>query len=145
MARPSKYTPETAEKIVAALRAGNTLKDSALYVGIDEKTLANWRRRYSDFSDRLARAEAEATVKHVAAIARAAQDGDWRAAAWWLERRHSAEWRERKEQQITGKDGESLSGLTDAELDAAIAAALAGRPGAPAPPDRGTAAAPLPD
>jgi len=38
------------------------------------------------------KAEADAIVRHVANIAKAAQDGQWQASAWWLERRYPAEY-----------------------------------------------------
>jgi hypothetical protein len=42
--------------------------------------------------DALRTAEAEAVIKNVEVITRAAQDGDWRAAAWFLEHKYPDRW-----------------------------------------------------
>ena len=103
MARPTKYTPETAKKITDAIRVGATHKLACDYAGIDEGTLANWRKRYSDFSDAIKEAEGGAVVKWLALIDKAAQDGTWQAAAWKLERRYPREYgRQVVEQEHTG-------------------------------------------
>lgn len=101
MARPSKYTPATVKKIVDALGAGNTRRAACAYGGVDEKTLANWMRRYSDFSDAVKEAEASAEVGHVARIAQAAASGTWTASAWWLERRRPDDWGRKDKLDIT--------------------------------------------
>lgn len=63
MARPTKYTEETAKKITDAIRVGATYKLACDYAGIDEGTFANWRRRYSDFSDAIKAAEGAGAVE----------------------------------------------------------------------------------
>ena len=78
MPRPSKYSQQTADRILQALKAGNTLRASAAYVGVTEDTLINWRKRYSDFSEQVDIAEAGAEVMYAAVLAKAAQAGDWR-------------------------------------------------------------------
>lgn len=87
MARPTKYTPETVDALLAGIRKGLTTKDAALLAGITDDTVANWQRRYSDFSDRLARAHAERAQTWLGAIAAiGAQTKDWRAIAELLDR-----------------------------------------------------------
>jgi len=90
--RISKYTPERVERIINALRAGNTRGAACHYGGIDHDTLLNWTKRYSEFSEAVSRAEGDAEVAHVANIAKASREGDWRASAWWLERRRHEDW-----------------------------------------------------
>ena len=85
--RPSKYNPERVQKIYNALSAGNTRRDSCAYAGISE-------------------AEADAAVRNVSIIAKAAQEGTWQAAAWWLERRRKQDWALRHE--FTGPDAGPL-------------------------------------
>lgn len=92
MARPTKYTPEREGTIVEALAAGNTRRAAARLAGIDQGTLENWMRRYAGFSAAVEKAEADAEVRHVANIARAADGGTWTASAWWLERRRHQDW-----------------------------------------------------
>jgi hypothetical protein len=91
MARPTKYTPETAKKITDALSAGNTRRAAAAYGGIDETTLCRWLRRFAGFARSVTLAEASCEVALVATI-RAAAPSDWKAASWWLERRRHQSW-----------------------------------------------------
>jgi hypothetical protein len=107
MARPTKFNEERSQKIIEALRGGNTRKASAEYAGINQDTLADWAKRYSDFSDSIKKAEADAEVRNVAIISKAASE-TWQAAAWWLERRRHEDWKKRDETALTGKDGKDL-------------------------------------
>ncbi len=70
---------------------------------------------------------------YAATLAKAAREGEWRAALAWLERRRHDDWRERKELQHTGKDGERLGALSDDDIDAQIAAFLGRSPSAARP------------
>jgi transposase-like protein len=91
MARPTKRTPEREQRLLQAIRAGNTRRAACAYAGISDETLANWSRRSLDFLESLTRAEAESEVALVATIRQAAQQ-DWRAAAHLLERRWPDTW-----------------------------------------------------
>lgn len=98
--RPSKLTPEVEDKLLTALRAGNFRGPSAFYAGVSMRALQEWmaagkRDPKSDFGRLRAlvlQAEKGAEIAHVANIAKAAREGDWKAAAWWLERKASARW-----------------------------------------------------
>ena len=85
--RPTKRTPERQQRLLSALAAGNTRTAACHYAGITRETLSSWLERFSEFSDAVKKAEADAEVRHVANIAKAAADGTWQASAWWLERR----------------------------------------------------------
>lgn len=100
MARPSKLTPEREQRLLTAIRAGNTRRAAAAAAGIDQDTIANWCRRSSVFSDALTRAEGEAEVALVA-IVRTAAKTDWRAGAWQLERRWPETWGRRERVDVT--------------------------------------------
>jgi hypothetical protein len=86
--RPTKRTPEREQRLLDALRAGNTIQHACRYADISDETYANWSRRSLEFLERVKKAEADAIVRHVANIAKAAADGQWTASAWWLERRY---------------------------------------------------------
>jgi len=103
MARPTKYTPETANRVLEGIRLGMTYRHAAMYAGIDETTLHRWRRRYAHFASQLQEAEGHAAAANMARIRKAAMDGDWRASAWLLERRWPEDYgtRQRIEQTIT--------------------------------------------
>ena len=87
MARRSKATEARIEALLAALRVGNTRDASAGHAGIVRTTLYRWLERDPALRTRVEKAEADAEVRFTAQVARAAADDDWRAAAWWLERR----------------------------------------------------------
>ena len=86
--------------ITEALQGGNTRRTAAAYAGISPRTLQRWLKRgreedegeYVDLLRHVEMAEADATVCMVAAVMKAAQSGEWRAAAWWLERRYPDDW-----------------------------------------------------
>ncbi len=86
------YTPECAKKITDAIRVGATFRLACMYAGISEDTFANWRTRYSDFSDAIKEAEGAGAVGWLAKIEKAANDDNWQAAAWKLERRYPKEY-----------------------------------------------------
>lgn len=123
MARPSKYTPETAKKITDALMDGNTRGTSALYAGVCQDTLNNWLNRYSDFRQAVEKAEAQAEVGHVLNIRQAALAGNWTASAWWLERRRHQDWGRKDKVEIIQSVRELARAAGDDE-DAAVAEAM---------------------
>jgi len=108
--RPTKYKPETVEKILEALRGGNTRRASCAAGGIDQTTFANWLKEYSDFSYAVEKAEGEAELRNLAVIQDATKT-TWQAAAWWLERKHKQEWSSRVEQ--TGADGSPVKVIVE--------------------------------
>jgi transposase len=99
MARPSAFTPAAQEAVVTAVTAGNTRSTAAAYAGVARSTLQRWLARgkkarrgaFRDFWDRLKKAEAEAVIRNVAIVQKAAEK-QWQAAAWWLERRRYDDW-----------------------------------------------------
>ncbi len=112
MARPTKLTHEVSEKIVRAIRAGNYPEVAARHAGVHPSTYYRWMERgalegeapeddpYRHFRSEVDRAIADAEAAEVGLVVKAARDGDWRAAAWLLERRFGDRWgrRERLEQ-----------------------------------------------
>lgn len=93
MARPAKLTPELTREISTYIRDGNSPTISATLVGISPSTYFNWmskgsnqESRFMEFLESIERAKAQSIVNRLAHIARAADSGNWRAAAWLLER-----------------------------------------------------------
>ena len=96
--RPSVFTPETREKILSALRAGNYRVAACKFAGISDETLRDWINRgkrgepaYLEFLEQVKQAEAQAEASLVATIRKAAGD-HWQAAAWLLERKYVTRW-----------------------------------------------------
>ncbi len=130
MARPSKLTAEVSEKIVRAIRAGNYPAVAAAHTGVHPSTYYRWMERgeldgdapeddpYRRFRAEVERAIADAEAAEVGLVLKAARDGDWRAAAWLLERRFSERWgrRERLEQVHEVKEPDEASEL-DREIE----------------------------
>lgn len=101
--RKTKYTSETVDKIVQALKLGATRRLACAYAGISEDTFANYMQR-SDFSDAVKGAEGHGAIQWLAKIEKAANEGSWQAAAWKMERLYPQEYgRTVQEQQHSGE------------------------------------------
>ena len=91
--RPSKLSPETAARVLSAVRCGAPNKVACAAAGICTETMNSWLRKaddrpgseYAAFSANLTRARQEGITARLAIIQKAAVK-DWRAAAWLLER-----------------------------------------------------------
>ena len=119
--RRSKRTPERESRLLSALSAGNTRQAACFYAGISDETLANWMRRSLEFLERVKKAEADAEVRMVAQVARAAQEGTWQAAAWWLERRRPEDYGRRDRVEVTlRREAERLAGELGLQVDELI-------------------------
>ena len=111
-----KLNKQLIEDAVKLIEAGNYQKHVAQALGIDESTWYRWLQKgesetnensiYREFYKSIKKAEAKAVARNVALIQRAAQEGNWQAAAWWLERKFPAEWGKRDKLDINA--GESL-------------------------------------
>jgi hypothetical protein len=123
VARPTKLTPEVAERIVNAIRAGNYAEQSGRAAGISPATYYRWmkagekapRGQKRDFYEAVKSAEAEAEVYAVAIIRKAMAD-DWRAAAHYLERRYPKRWRRHETREHTGEARITTEHLADPKL-----------------------------
>ena len=127
MARPTKLNFDTHNKIITAIRAGNYIETAAAYAGVNKSTLYEWLKRgerekqrvaensrygirksekpYVEFSNAVEKALAEAEIRDVAIIAKAAKE-QWQAAAWRLERKFPDRWgRKDKVDLSADKDG----------------------------------------
>lgn len=98
--RRSKYTTETIEKVLHAIRMGATYEIAARSAGISPDTLTNWQKQYSDFSDKMREAEGVSARVWLEKIENAA-DVDWKAAAWKLERRFPKEYGKQADTAVT--------------------------------------------
>ena len=148
--RPSKLTPKIQEEILRVIKSGNYIETACAYVGINKSTFYEWLKRgarekdrvaknprakvrkseqpYVDFSNAVEKALAQAEIRDVAIIGKAAEE-NWQAAAWRLERKFPERWgrKEKYALEHTGKDGGpietshteqiDLSNLTDKELE----------------------------
>lgn len=100
MARPSKYTAQTVERIIEAIAKGASLKLAAAYGGISYDALNEWMHRNRQFRQQIESAEAHAAARWLDHIELAAQEGAWQAAAWKLERRYPDDYGRRERQDV---------------------------------------------
>jgi hypothetical protein len=94
--RPTRFTAETRETLLGALRAGATRKDACAVAGLGYSTFMSWMQQaaaddgeYEDFALLVRQAEATFIVTLCQLWTRAAGT-DWRAAMALLERRYHA-------------------------------------------------------
>jgi hypothetical protein len=95
---PRKLTQEVHETIVRHLKAGAFAKHACTAAGIDEDTFGIWMKRaaagdkrYTAFAADVRRVQAEDAIRSQSVVTRAQLtkiDGDWKAAAWNLERKY---------------------------------------------------------
>lgn len=111
MARPTKYCEPLADAIVSALELGNTRKTSYMLAGISADSFAAWMKKFDSFRAAVKAAEQKAIARNVGLINSAAVK-NWKAAAWFLERKDPDNWKQR-----TQVDVVDASLLTDEELD----------------------------
>ena len=104
MPRPTKLNAKRAHQICDYVAQGHTREVAAQACGIVSTTLYRWMKRgerqpdgpYGEFCRALKRADLEAELACLRQIQEAAQNGDWRAAAWMLERRYPEKWGRRR-------------------------------------------------
>lgn len=113
--RPTKLTPEIEATILRYLRLGNYLETACNMAGIRPKVVRHWCRlgaeghpRYQPFWVAVERAMAESEVADLGLIQRAAQRGEWTAAAWRLERRLPKRWGRQQRIEHSGPNGQPI-------------------------------------
>ena len=116
----SKLTPEREAKLVQLLKAGQNRQAACAAVGLCDRTLRNWIAKGEDgderwfaFAKRIREAESECETRAVVQIQIAGKK-DWRALAWWLERRFPLRWSDAKGAQA------QLQGERESMLDALV-------------------------
>lgn len=99
MGTPTKLNERTLKAFTGALLKGNHYSTACAYAGINYHTFRNWMHRgeaaqsgiYFNFFTSVKKALAQAEINSVSKI-KQAEDDDWKAAAWMLERRHPERW-----------------------------------------------------
>ena len=145
--RPSTYDPERHPKIALAFaRKGATNIEIAEVLRINQDTLNQWCKKHQELSDALKCGKAEADSRIEASLYQRAigytyierkefvstsgqkrfeithktVPPDTTAQIFWLKNRRPDEWRDKQQQEITGKDGgpiELAKTMTDEEIE----------------------------
>lgn len=151
----SKLTSEVGDAIVSALEEGNYAKTAAEAAGVDESTYYKWLKRGEDelarveegrgrsvrkseetfvqFFQSVTRARGNAEASAVEKIKDAGEE-DWRAAAWFLERRYSSRWANTQRVEVQVREEleaalDKLEASLDSDTFEAVAEILAGEGG----------------
>jgi transposase len=102
--RQPALTPEITARIANIVSSGSYLTTAIAAAGVPRQTFYGWWKRgdpdgedpseagFRDMRERIERARAEGEARNVAVIAKAAQDANWQAAAWMLERSFPERW-----------------------------------------------------
>ena len=117
MARPTKFTRETVDKLLRAIRMGDPYELACAHAGIHYDTFNEWQQgRFprgldedqkllkAEFSELLMRAQGDASVRALSTIQQAMAQGNADIALKFLERRWPEHFGVRR-MEITGKDG----------------------------------------
>ncbi len=93
--QPTKFTEETKEKLLVAIRKGAPFEIACDYAGITTSCLSLWRKKaqdeqipeYVEFFDKLKEAKGHTALRWLDVLDKAMVDS-WQPAAWKLERRY---------------------------------------------------------
>jgi hypothetical protein len=142
--RPSSYKPEYVEQAKSLAALGATDREVAQFFRIAEATLNTWKHAYPEFLASLKTGKEASDQRVVSSLYRRATGysydavkvfqyqgkellvpytehvpPDTTACIFWLKNRQKADWRDRQEHELTGKDGGAIevsdpSGLASA-------------------------------
>jgi hypothetical protein len=103
-------TPVVRKRILRALLLGGSCSAAAAAGSIGERTFFRWQKEKSDFADLVARARGRSEMYHLRFIAR---NKDWRAHAWFLERRFPGGYQAAAKTPATASRGRAKRDLDD--------------------------------
>jgi hypothetical protein len=86
--RPTKRTPTTREAILASIEKGLPFSLACSRAGVSHEFFLQWRQDDPEFESLVAQACSVSVEHNLQVVRRAAANGDWKAAAWMLERSH---------------------------------------------------------
>ena len=112
-------TEELIERLANTIRGGAYVETAAAFCGISKDTFYRWLRMAESeettelllkLSDAVKKAMAEAELRDLHVIDKAAQEGVWQAAAWRLERKYNDRWGRQSKIQLehSGPDGKPI-------------------------------------
>ncbi|AFX99943.1 hypothetical protein [Bdellovibrio bacteriovorus] len=128
-----KLTDQLIETIAQAIRVGSYVETAVALAGVSKDSFYRWlRQAESDdstlltvkLSDAVKKALAESEKRDLDVIDKAAQEGEWTAAAWRLERKFPNKWGRQSKVQLehTGMDGGpiEIQSMTEDEMETRI-------------------------
>jgi len=162
MGRKTRLTAEIQQQIVSSISSGNWQEVACEYAGIHVATYYRWLERgqveisrlegdeeaepndeetpYREFCEAVRKAQAVSEVQAVGLIRKAAIDGSWQAAGWYLERSHPKRWSKVDKLEHTGREGAPIQlSVSVGDLEKEIEALLEGSRGTTRDDDEGNA------
>lgn len=120
----TKMTPEAKFACLGIFRIGGSIADACAYIGVSEQVMGEHLRNDTIFREHVDRAVAYGKMRSIRKIR---ADSDWRAHAWWLERRFGQEWGLKDPSKMTEDQKRQIS----LKLKQAMMAQLAEKGGTP--------------
>jgi hypothetical protein len=77
--------------ILESIEVGMSITDACELSGICRETFYNWKRAEPNAERLLRETALKAKKRNIGLINKHATEGDWKAAAWWLERKYQEE------------------------------------------------------
>ncbi len=114
--RRTKFTEVRKEVVLKALRFGNTRQCAYGLAKVSHDTFYNHLKKDLQFSEAVAKAEADAEDTMARVVIAAAAKGTWQAAAWWLERRRPHDYRQRHDVMMEHAGGVKHEGKVKLEI-----------------------------
>lgn len=102
---PIKLTPEKRGVVLGSIAAGSSLRYAAAEAGVDHSAVIQLIKRDPEFAAKYAAADAKCYRRHIDVI-NCSSDEDWRASAWFLERRYRDEFG--KQEKIEHSGGQTI-------------------------------------
>lgn len=96
--------------ILNYIRDGNTIKDACALAGVSRQVFVMWRKENPSLVSLMKKAELEAKNWHIRNIKTHA-NVDWKASAWYLERKHKGEWG-KEQPEVKVKQSVELTNVT---------------------------------
>ena len=125
----TKFTEETKNVILGAVRAGNHFSTAAAIAGVSYACFHRWKKlgeipedepgyrpEYHDFYLALQKAEADCEQKQVKVWVTAAKE-DWKAAAQFLANRYPERWSPHRKVEISGPGGAPIEFTIDLDTN----------------------------
>lgn len=119
-----KLTQELADRAIALIKNGASNADVIAYLGVAETTFYAWirepkNRAQKQLAQGIKKAEVDRKMFHIRRINDAAKNGDWKASAWYLERRYPNEYARTQRISGTVETIQKPDALTEAIMETA--------------------------
>lgn len=92
------------QAVLAALEAGCTRRAAASAADVHHTTMYRWMEADATFRTAVEKAENVAEARATTLVVKAAYEGQWTAAAWWLERRRPDQYGKRLSVDVSIRD-----------------------------------------